>query len=60
MVCAGMEAEIDVVSKRRQNYIVVINGYDFKTNDFFLQFCLADFGNLVSLEHLIFEDRSDT
>lgn len=30
-----VRAEIDVVSKRKQNCIVVMCGYDFKTNAFF-------------------------
>lgn len=51
-------AEIDVVSKRRQNRIVVTYGYDFKRNAFF-QCGLADLVMSVSLEHSIFEERSD-
>lgn len=44
--------EIDVVSKKRQNCIVVMYDYDFKRNAFF-QFYLADFGMLISLEHSV-------
>lgn len=50
--------EIDVVSQRRQICSVVKCGYDFKRNVFF-QLCLVDFGMLVSLKHLIFEEKSD-